>query len=341
MSFPIWQRDLFRLGPAHFRGWVAARVGTAVALPLVAGIMAGQTALGVIASFCAMLTTFCDTGGTHRQRLVTMTCGTLAIVCGGVLGAELGGSPQANEILVVLAAFAVGLLAGTRPSLAVVARFGAIGIMAGAGVRWPSGDFAAAAAGGGATALAVIATIWKLWPREEDEALQDWRTTIARTFEFERPDLRFAIAIALAAAIALFAADVLQLRRPYWATITLLMVMRREGTESLRLTLHYVTGTLAGLFIAAVVTHFVHALPWLVAIAVAVAAVTRIALAINPALGFASFTVFLLLLVDAGQPSQAAIAALWWTRMYDVGVGCALSLLGTLLATWRPLARIA
>ena len=55
----------------------------------------------------------------------------------------------------------------------------------------------------------------------------------------------FAVCVGIAAAIALFAAERLGVVRPYWAATTVMMVMRREGMESLRLILHYMAGTLA------------------------------------------------------------------------------------------------
>ena len=113
-----------------------------------------------------------------------------------------------------------------------------MGVVAGAGMQWPSGGFLLAAAGGALSALGVIALIWAVWPGSHGGNLLDWRETVARTFAFDSPDYRFAIGITLAAATALFAASALHLNRPYWAAISLLMIMRREGTESLRLTLH-------------------------------------------------------------------------------------------------------
>jgi uncharacterized membrane protein YccC len=112
--------------------------------------------------------------------------------------------------------------------------------------------------------------------------------------------------------------------------------MRREGTESLRLTLHYAVGTVAGVALAAGLTQVISEPLALATIAVLCAAVTRIALAANPSLGFTMFSLFLLLLVDIALPSHAYSTTLWPTRLYDVGVGCLLSIIGTLLATRWP-----
>jgi hypothetical protein len=334
-------RPLFRIGAARFRGWVALRVGLAVGLPIAIGIASGHVAAGVIASLCAMLTTFCDVGDTHAARLTTMACGGLAIIGGGALGAQLGGTPHANELLVMAAALTVGILSGPHPGVTAIARFFALGVVAGAGIQWPSADFLLAAAGGALCALAVVALIWTLWPGERGGNLLDWRETIARNFAFDRPDYRFAIGITLAAGIALFAASSLHLNRPYWAAVSLLLVMRREGTESMRLTLHYAVGTILGVVMAATLTLATSAVPVLATVAVLAAAVTRIALSLNPSLGFTGFTLFLLLLVDIALPGHGYSATLWTTRLYDVAVGCALSIGGTLLASALPPLRLA
>ena len=329
-------RQLFRIGQARFRGWVALRVGLAVGLPLAVGIATGNVSAGVIASLCAMLTTFCDVGDTHRERLATMACGGAAIIGGGALGAHLGGTPHANEFVVMAAALTVGILSGPHPGVTAIARFFALGVVAGAGMQWPSADFLLAAAGGALCALSIVALIWVVWPGAQGGNLLDWRETIARTFAFDRPDYRFAIGITLAAGIALFAASSLHLNRPYWAAVSLLLIMRREGTESMRLTLHYAVGTILGVLAAAALTLVTASVTVLATVAVLAAAVTRIALALNPSLGFTGFTLFLLLLVDVALPAHGDSATLWTTRLYDVAVGCGLSIAGTLLASALP-----
>ncbi|MBS0321251.1 MAG: FUSC family protein [Proteobacteria bacterium] len=331
MTIAAWQRELFTLGSARFRAPVALRFGVAVGLPLAAGLALGAPGAGVIAAFAALLTTICDVGDTHRARFVTMTCGALGIVAGGVLGAHFGDHPYAHESLVTAAALAVGLLSGPHPALSVVARFFALAVVVGAGVEWHSTAFFFAGVGGVASALLVTALTWALLPRDRTNPV-DWRTRIDTAFAFDRPDIRYALALTVAAAAALFAANLLALHKPYWAAVTVLMVMRREGTESLRLTLHYAVGTLLGLVAAAACVALAPATPALAAIAIATAAVTRIALAINPSLGFASFTIFVLLLLEVGMPHTGFSWVLWSTRAYDVAVGCALAILGTLAA---------
>ncbi len=334
MTIARWQRELFTLGSARFRMPVALRFACVAGLPLCAGLALDARGPAVIATFAALLIALCDVGYTHRARLVTMACGAVAIVAGGAIGAHFGGHPYAHETLVTVAALAVGLLSGPHPASSTVARFFALAVVVGAGVQWLSDAYFVACAGGAACALTVTALLWALLPRDRTSP-QDWRTRIDTAFAFDRPDVRFALALACAAAAALFAANLLALHRPYWAAVTVLMVMRREGTESLRLTLHYAVGTLLGLVVAAAIVALEPPLAALAAVAVGAAAVIRIALAINPSLGFSAFTVFALLLIEVALPHAGFSWTLWSTRAYDVAVGCALALAGTLLAQRR------
>lgn len=108
--------------------------------------------------------------------------------------------------------------------------------------------------------------------------------------------------------------------------------MRREGTVSLKMIVQYMAGTLAGILAAALIVHLVSALPAIVLIAVACAALARIGLAINPALGFMGFTAFFMLVIDIALQGEAVHSHLLSTRLYDVTVGYLLALFGTLVA---------
>ena len=63
------------------------------------------------------------------------------------------------------------------------------------------------------------------------------------------------------------------------------------------------------------------------------AASTRLGFALNPALGYVAFTVFLIMVVELERNGGAPALPLVLTRLYDVGVGCVIALGATLLAT--------
>jgi hypothetical protein len=70
-------------------------------------------------------------------------------------------------------------------------------------------------------------------------------------------------------------------------------------------------------------------------LATLVAALARVGTAINPALGFMAFTMFLLFAVHAILTGDGGSAPhLLETRLYDVTVDCIIALVGTLAATY-------
>ena len=50
------------------------------------------------------------------------------------------------------------------------------------------------------------------------------------------------------------------------------------------------------------------------------------------ALGYLAFTVFVVLIVELVRESSVPPSALVLTRLYDVGIGCAIALAATLIA---------
>ena len=112
------------------------------------------------------------------------------------------------------------------------------------------------------------------------------------------------------------------------------MVMRREGTVSFRLTVQYALGTVIGVLVAAAILHWVEVPLALAVLATMVAALARVGFTINPALGFMSFTMYLLFVVHAIDVSAGIMPHLLGARIYDVFVGSVLAVAGTLAATY-------
>jgi uncharacterized membrane protein YccC len=132
--------------------------------------------------------------------------------------------------------------------------------------------------------------------------------------------------------VALFAAQSLGVSRPYWATLTVILVMRREGMVSLKLTLQYLAGTLLGIPLAAGLWQVAGSQLLIALLATAAAASSRLGVAVNPSLGFASMTIFMVLVSDLARHDIDGPAPLVAARLYDVGLGGVLALTGTVLA---------
>jgi uncharacterized membrane protein YccC len=251
---------------------------------------------------------------------------------GATIGDKFGITTYADETIVLLAALLAGWLTGSHPAIATVARFGALATAAGVGMHMPDPAAYPALILGGISAIASAVAIWSLPGAPSDENPMDWRAQLRRALAGAGVGPRFALCYAGAAALALLTAQYLGVTNAYWATLTTIMVMRREGMECIGLILHYMVGTLVGIPIADVLFHAIHQPLAIAVLATATAAFVRVGLALNPALGFVAFTVFLLLGIDLALQHGGMPQHLFAVRLYDVTIGCAFALLGTLAA---------
>lgn len=333
MKFSGWSHDLFKLGPAPYPIAVSLRLGVAVGVPLLGGLAIGKGPAGVIAAACALLVTFADIGTTRATRVGTMIAAGLAILGGGTVGAVFGGTTYTDETLVFLSAFTAGWVSASHPGIAAVARFCAVATAVGAGLQFTHPGIVWAAIAGAMSAIASAFLSWWLFGIPAQENLVDFRAGLRRALGGVGAGPRYAICYAVTAGAAFFAAESLGVSRAYWATVAVLMVMRREGTVSLQIIVQYMVGTLAGIVAAALIVHFVPVLPVIAIIAVGCAASGRVGLGLNPALGYMGVTAFFMLVIDLALQGEASHVHLLSTRLYDVAIGCVLALLGTLVAT--------
>lgn len=311
-----------------------ARVAIAVGVPLFAFVVVGHPLASVAASATAMFVTMSDIGNTRATRIGTMAAATAMILFGGFVGDHFGGTPYANELFILASTFVAGWVSNSQPGISAVARFGALATAAGAGMQVHDPIAAVAVLSGGASAIAFAYAIWLVRDVPPDKDYVDWRIGIRRAFAGADTGLWFAFCYAGACALSLFAAESLGLHSAYWATFVVIMVMRREGTVALRLAALYMAGTLAGVPVAALLasltagTSFGHA-----AIATLAAALGRLGFALNAALGYLAFTVFLIMIFEIARGNLAPALPLVLTRLYDVGVGCVIALVGIVLAS--------
>ncbi len=333
-----WFDDLFKIGSLPGARTVTVRMVVAVGIPLVGGVLLGHPAAAVVGGCTALFVTLSDIGNTERVRLGTMCAGWFCIAAGGTLGHVLGGTPNANELVVLVSALLAGWASGAHPGIAAVTRFFAVAAAAATSMRYPDPDVLLSLGVGGATAIAAAVAAWRWSGIPADQNVMDWRAGVRRAFDGVDAGARYTLCYAGAAATALFAASWLGVNDPYWATLCVLMVMRREGTASILLAVHYAVGTMVGVIVAALILHVVKIPLALAAIATLVAAMARVGFALNPALGFMAFTMFLLTVVQLIGISTGVIPHLLHARVYDVAVGCLLALAGTVAATYPRLA---
>ena len=330
----LWYRDLYKIGSLAGAQAVAVRVTLAVGVPLVGGVLIGHPAAAVAGGATALFVTMSDIGTTTEARLGTMFCGWLAIACGATLGHALDTTPYGREAVVLLCALVAGWASGSYPAIATITRFLAVAAAAGTGMRLTDPDVLTSIAVGGATAFVATLLVWRSFAISRTDNLMDWRAAVMRAFAGTDAGPRFTVCYAAAAAVALFAATWFGVQDPYWATLVVLMVMRREGIASLELTIHYAAGTVIGVVVAAGILHWIEQPLALAVLATLAAAFARVGLAINPSLGYMAFSMFLLFVVHLIMVSAGKTPHLFGARIYDVTVGCVLALAGTLAAIY-------
>lgn len=329
-----WYRDLFRIDSGGVSALLFVRVAIAVGMPLFGFVQMGHVPAAVAAGATAMFVTMSDIGVTRRGRVGMMVAATLVILLGGFIGDEFGGTTGADEFYILASTFVAGWVSNSHPGISAIARFGALATAAGAGMQVHDSMAAVAVLFGGASAIAVAYAIWILHDVPPDKDYVDWRVGIRRAFTGADAGVWFAVCYAGACAVSLLAADLIGLHTPYWATFAVIMVMRREGMVSLRLVSLYMLGTVAGVPAAALLAALTTGDPLgHAAIATFAAAFGRLGFALNAALGYLAFTVFLIMVVELARGGAVPAWTLVLTRVYDVAVGCGIALIATLVAS--------
>lgn len=335
MNYSAWYRDLYKVGSIAGAQAVFFRVALAVGIPLIGGVLLGHPSAAVVGGATGLFVTLSDIGQNPADRLGTMLAGWLAIVAGGTLGHFIGHTPYGREIAVLLCAIVAGWASGSHPGIAAVTRYFAVAAAAGTEMGFNDPDVMLNVAVGGASAFGAAFLVWRWFRISPDQNVMDWRAGVRRACHGVDAGIRFTLCYGAAAAVALFAASWLGINDSFWATLVVLMVMRREGIASLELTIFYAVGTIAGVALGDAILHYVEGPITLALLATVVAAFARLGFAMSPALGFMAFTLFLLFTLNMVFESGGIIAPhLLETRIYDVTVGCLIALAGTLAATY-------
>jgi hypothetical protein len=333
MDSANWRRDLFRIHSSQISVLLFVAVAIAVAVPLLGFALAGHPTAAVAGGATALFVSLSDIGRTPRGRAGTMVLTTVFMLLGGFIGDKFGGTTLADEALILASAFVAGWVSNSHPGIAAIARFTALATAAGVGMQIADPVAAAAVLVGGTSAICVALASWLLRDGLPDESFMVWNAGVKRAIAGADAGPWFAICYASSCASSLFAAERLGVDNPYWATFAVIVVMRPEGMFSLKLVIHYMVGTIAGVPAATLIMQLASDYELLhIALAAIMAAFARLGLALNAALGYLALTVFFILIVEIVRESSVPPYALVLTRLYDVSVGCAIALVGTLIA---------
>jgi hypothetical protein len=278
-----------------------------------------------------MLMSFADNAGGLASRLRLLCASAACLAVGGLAGHLLSGHRAAFWIVFVVLVFAVGSVTRYGREPVLVGRQGALAFVVAAGSS--ALDPAEIMILIGAFALTAVA-------RTFDQTLFGSLPLLSGPRRKTSPDgwgwTRFALAYATAATVALWLGLALEPSRALWVVVTTLVVMQPDARASYRRIVERIFGTFVGVFAAFLITSAGHSV---LAISLAVLIVAPLIphhIAHRYWLHTAVIALLILLLYNLTNLAASDIDTLLVERLKDMLVGCAIALIGTVLAFARP-----
>jgi hypothetical protein len=301
---------------------------TTVGLPVTVAIVEGVQPWLIFAVLGAILAFLGDEGGTSLRRLGYMTIGPAGLVVGAAVGTATGSLPAIFLTISFLLGLFYGLVEGGHTHLLLLARFVGYGLVMGNAVT-PLNLADCAAAGAAVVDAWGISLLWDLARRQlrpfgvtpigdaTKAALTNWRNRWS-----------FSLCVGFVIVTANLAGAWLGLGHPYWATLTILVVLRSEMAPSADLITDRVLGTLLGVAAVALLVTAAPGQGPLLAGMIVAAALRWPAFRIHVALGTATITAFVLLLGELLAASPPAANRLLQDRLLATMVGCCFAMAG-------------
>lgn len=232
----------------------------ALALLLAAGVAIGEPGGAILMAGGAFSAGFGAFQRVGRFHAAPMLLAALCMALTTALGTAVSGHLLAYDLAVGVAAFVLGLAAsfGTGPWWVLLQ--GAIFfVIAGSrpGDLQEAGSRALLVLGGGLVQTASVALLRRIAPAgfprlSSPNALPppasraEWAAQARRVLRLDAPEMRYALLLGLATAAAILIAHRLALPNGYWVAMTVLLVLRRGGTETITRGVQRMGGTLIG-----------------------------------------------------------------------------------------------
>ena len=304
------------------------RNGAAIGAGFLTFIAFGYPEAAVI---CAVFTNFLcltDRAPSLRARLWVQAVGATLSIAFGAVGTLITG----NDPLILVSTFALALFAGfihgTLPGVEAIPRYSLSCFVAAAFL--PVGNL-------GVLAAVLVGTAFSIVAIRVDDHIRHGRRgiRIARAnSEVRYPGPRFSIVYAIAAVCGLGIGLLWNQTRPYWVTITTLLVMQPDRHANTVRVVQRFIGTLVGVVVAFAVTHVVPApiRPGvLVLLGVLLPFFWPLGFDRNYGLGIAIIGAWVLILINFALPATEEVIPVFLARLSDTAIGCAVALAGSLV----------
>lgn len=286
----------------------------------------GRPEAAVICAFFTNFLCLADRAEDLRSRVGVQVGGAALFAAMGGLGLAVTGHP----VLILAAVFAValgaGFVHGTVPGLEALPRFALCCLIVAAFLPIGNADTVAAVLVGAPIAAATVILDHRI--RHGRRGAHNAQMRAAITYPGPSFSLAYGSAAAVGLAIGLTWGEV----RPYWVTLTTLLVMQPDRRANTVRVLQRFVGTLAGVVAAFTL---VHAIPdaarpaGIVLLGVLMPFVWPLGFDRNYALGVAILSTWVLLLLDSALPSTDLATPLFLARLSDTAIGCAVALAGS------------
>ena len=286
----------------------------------------GRTEAAIICAFFTNFLCLADRAERLATRVGVQVLGGMLFVLLGALGLAVAGDVPLIMAVVFAVALIAGFVHGTAPGLEALPRFGLCCLVVAAFLPVARGPSLAAATIGTAAAVTTVLI---------DHAVRRGRrgAYIAKVNAASgRPGPRFSLIYGVTAAAGLLAGVLWGGLRPYWVTITTLLVMQPDRRANTVRVAQRFLGTIAGVVFAFVV---VRSLPdgfqhgGLLVTVLALPFLWPFGYERNYGLGTAVLSAWVLVLIDTALPGADLVAALFRARLSDTAIGCALALAGS------------
>lgn len=317
---------VFGLRPGTQPRAAMLRSGGAIGAGFLAFLVSGQLESAVIYAFFTNFLCLADRARATRTRLWVQLLGGALFVGMGGLGILVADEPALIVVVVFAAALVAGFVHGRTPGLEALPRFGLCCLVVTAFLPVDIRASLLASLAGIAVAAATVLVDGFLRRERKDAFVAQTNASAAW------PGPRFSLIYGAAAAVGLLVGTRWGGVRPYWVTITTLLVMQPDRRANTIRVAQRMLGTIAGVVLAFAA---VRALPdavrstGLVALALALPFLWPLGFERNYGLGTAVLSAWVLILIDTALPNADLVTALFRARLTDTAIGCALALAGS------------
>ncbi len=305
---PVWARSI--------------RFALTVTLPVALDAVLGVQLWVIYALVTATVAFAMDTGGGPGPRLLWISAGGAAVAAGAAIGALLVASPVLLMLAFAVCGVIYALTESAHATTLTLSRFLCFSLAIGA-IYPPFEAVDLAAVAAAVLTTWIISVGWDLARRHwRSSSAPHWREIIATLRAHEGERRIFAVAVAIATPLAYWTSVALDIERPYWAMLTLVLVLRVDFISSRKLMIDRFLGTLLGVTVAGGYAALFPSHGALM-IGIVLAALARWpAQQQHDALGVGTLTAFVMLMIELVSASRGQAVGLLEARVLDTIFGC-------------------